>query len=243
MVDRDMVMHRRLAFFCFLAVMLTACAPSRDSIVAVTPLGSAIPVVATSTPQPVPPTETPMSSANSGGFGALVAAANEAPPTPTPTPRDENLPAGNARDIARATDMAYQPTPRTPMTFDTVPVSLIFDEFYDGYNLRTGLQLSDKLVALDGQAVVIEGYMAPPLKPDLDYFVLTRVRLAFCPFCSTANDWPDDIALVYMTDGTTTASDAPLRVTGVIEVGASVDRETGMVSLVRIYADRLERLP
>jgi hypothetical protein len=82
--------------------------------------------------------------------------------------------------------------------------------------------------------------MAPPLKPELDYFVLTRVRLAFCPFCSTAGDWPDDIALVYLVDSNTTATDKPVRVTGRMEVGASIDQETGMVSLVRVYAEALE---
>jgi hypothetical protein len=121
-------------------------------------------------------------------------------------------------------------------------VDIRFDEFYDGYNLRTGLVLSDKLVSLDGKDVVMEGYMAPPLKPELDYFVLTRIRLAFCPFCSTAGDWPDDIALVYLNDQTTQATQYPVRIIGRMEIGASVDSETGMVSLVRIYADELEIL-
>lgn len=142
--------------------------------------------------------------------------------------------------IAAATDIAIQPTPRSPIVFDTAIVPITFDEFYDGYNLRTGLVLSDKLVSLDGGTVTIDGYMAPPLKPELDYFVLTRVRLAFCPFCSTAGDWPDDIALVYLVDSNTTATDKPVRVTGRMEVGASIDQETGMVSLVRVYAEALE---
>ncbi|MCC6616851.1 MAG: hypothetical protein IT320_25485 [Anaerolineae bacterium] len=127
------------------------------------------------------------------------------------------------------------------ITFDESPVSIRFDEFYNGYNLRTGLVLSDKLLSLDGQTVQIAGYMAPPLKPELDYFVLTRIRLAFCPFCSTGADWPDDIALIYLNnDDTTVATDHPMRVTGRMEIGASIDHETGMVSLVRIYADNLE---
>jgi len=236
-------MPRRFVFSLLLTVLLAACAPSRDGIIAITSLPAG---AQTQSPtRTLSPTETsaPMTPVTGGGFGALVAAADLAPATATPTPRNENLPAGSARDIAQATDVAYQATPRARMTFDESPVSMTFDEFYDGYNLRTGLQLSDKLLSLDGQSIVIDGYMAPPLKPDLDYFVLTRVRLAFCPFCSTAADWPDDIALVYLKSGTTAASDAPLRVTGTIEIGPSVDRETGMVSLVRIYADGLERLP
>lgn len=159
---------------------------------------------------------------------------------PTPTPLELNLPAGSALAAARATDIATRPTPRNPVTFTEFPVKLKFDEFYDGYNVRTGLILSDKLLSLDGQPVVIEGYMAPPLKAELDWFVLTRIQLAYCPFCSTAADWPDDIALVYLADSTIRPTERPMRLYGTLEVGPSIDPETGMLSLVRIYADKLE---
>ncbi|MBC7870918.1 MAG: hypothetical protein H7Y09_08770 [Chitinophagaceae bacterium] len=137
-----------------------------------------------------------------------------------------------------------RPVPRTLINFTEAeqPVPITFDEFYDGYSIRAGLIMSDKLTSLDGQRVVMEGYMAPPLKPELDFFVLTRIRLAFCPFCSTAADWPDDIALVYLDDSVIAATLNPVRISGRLEVGASVDQETGMVSLVRIYVDELEIL-
>ncbi len=166
-----------------------------------------------------------------------------APADETPTPLSRDLAQGDAAAVAAATDAALQPTPRTPLTFDQNPVPITFDEFYDGFDLRKGLQLSDKLVSLDGKDVRIEGYMAPPLKPELDYFVLTRIRLQVCPFCSTAAEWPDDIALVYVQDGPVTTTERPLRLTGRMEVGASVDQETGMVSLVRVYASDVEVLP
>jgi hypothetical protein len=160
----------------------------------------------------------------------------------TPTPLARELGQGQAAAVAAATDAALQPTPRTPLTFDQNPVPITFDEFYDGFDLRKGLQLSDKLVSLDGKDVLIDGYMAPPLKPELDYFVLTRIRLQVCPFCSTAAEWPDDIALVYVQNGPITTTERPLRLIGRMEVGASVDQETGMVSLVRIYAQDVEVL-
>ncbi len=160
----------------------------------------------------------------------------------TLTPLGRDLAQGDAGAIAAATDAALQPTPRTLLTFDQTPVPITFDEFYDGFDLRKGLQLSDKLVSLDGENVLIEGYMAPPLKPELDYFVLTRIRLQVCPFCSTAAEWPDDIALVYVQNGPVTTTERPLRLQGRMEVGASVDQETGMVSLVRIYASDVEAL-
>lgn len=159
----------------------------------------------------------------------------------TATPLENQLPFGGARAMALATDTALQPTPRSPIAFDQFPVAIKFDEFYSGYSIRQGLLLSDKLVSLDGKRVMIEGYMAPPLKPELDYFVLTRIQLSFCPFCSTAADWPDDIALVYMPEASPVqATDRPIRLYGTLEVGMNMDAETGMFSLVRIYAERME---
>jgi hypothetical protein len=232
----------RLTLFTLLSIaLMAACTPAASSIARITPL---------------PAQERPLSAADIDAKAQLVA--SDATPTlvatlsplerlaaqaPTPTPLSADLPLGSAMLIAAATDTAMRPTPRTPVTFADSPVAITFDEFYDGYNLRTGLVLSDKLVALDGQRVVMQGYMAPPLKAELDYFVLTRVRLAFCPFCTNASDWPNDIALVYLTEGSTISTDAPVRLTGRMEIGTSVDPETGMVSLVRIYADAMETLP
>jgi len=158
------------------------------------------------------------------------------------TPAPNKLEPGVARSIALATDTVMKPEIEEPMTFDNVPVPLTFDEFYAGFSIRTGLQSSDKLKSLDGQHVVIEGYVAPPLKPRLDFFVLTKIQLAFCPFCSTDVEWPDDIALVYLPEQQLISSEYPVRVTGQLEVGSSVDAEAGMVSLVRIYAEEMETL-
>jgi len=123
---------------------------------------------------------------------------------------------------------------------DATPLS--FEEFYDGYSIREGLLLSEKLRGLDGKRVRIDGYMAPPLKAELDFFVLTRLRLAYCPFCSTAADWPDDIAVIYLLNEPVRTTERPVSVEGTLELGSKRDEETGMVSLVRIYADRYEKL-
>ncbi|MDX2139705.1 MAG: hypothetical protein SF123_16585 [Chloroflexota bacterium] len=216
-----------------LLLALAACAPAAAEIQQVTALPADFVTTAPEPSATVGPTLTPTSA-----LAALFANA----PTATPTPLDNNLEAGTAREIALATDVALHWTPVAPQTFeDEDAIKITFDEFYDGYDLRTGLMLSDKLLSLDGLEVSIEGYMAPPLKAELDYFVLTRIRLAFCPFCSNASDWPDDIALVYMEPGKTAeVTLAPIRIVGQMEVGTSVDEETGMVSLVRIYAHTLE---
>jgi hypothetical protein len=213
-----------------LTAIIAACSPAGNQIVPITaiPTGElTITPGASAARQTAVPTATNEPAAQAAQIA-------------TATPLENNLPSGDAMQNAAATDAAIHLTPRSPLTFDEQPVPITFDEFYDGFNMRTGLILSDKLVSLDSQQVVMEGYMAPPLKPELDYFVLTRIRLAFCPFCSTAGDWPDDIALIYLPVQTAHATEYPVRVTGRVEVGASVDQETGMVSLVRIYADELE---
>jgi hypothetical protein len=200
-----------------LSVLLGGCTgQSTGELRAVTPLPANLSAT------PAPPTATPDLAASSPSGPTATAAA-------TPTPLNVNLPAGSALAIAEATDAALQPTPRRQLTFDERPVRLTFDEFYDGYNVRTGLVLSDKLLSLDGQEVVIEGYMAPPLKAELDWFVLTRIRLS-------------DIALIYLTNDTIRPTEKPLRLHGRLEVGPAVDPETGMVSIVRIYATKLETL-
>ncbi|MDR1943952.1 MAG: hypothetical protein LBQ19_03935 [Synergistaceae bacterium] len=117
--------------------------------------------------------------------------------------------------------------------------TLRFDEMYDGVS-SLGINLSGKLKSLDGQAVAMEGFMAPPLKPTLNFFVLTRVPMSICPFCSTDADWPYDIVMVRLDKPAAALPfDRPIRVEGLLELGSETDRETGFVSLVRIRATRL----
>ena len=117
--------------------------------------------------------------------------------------------------------------------------TLQFSEFYQGGGVRC-LILSDKLVALHGQRVVMAGFMAPPLKPALDFFVLTRVPLALCPFCASDAQWPEDIVFVRLPPGQTlTPTSALLQVVGRLDVGTKTDPATGFVSLVRIDAERV----
>lgn len=41
--------------------------------------------------------------------------------------------------------------------------------------------------------------MAPPLKAEAAFFVLTREPVALCPFCQSDTDWPDNILVVYLS--------------------------------------------
>jgi hypothetical protein len=119
---------------------------------------------------------------------------------------------------------------------------LRFDELYKGGGAR-GLIFSDKLVALDNKKIDMTGFMAPPLKPALDFFVLTRVPLEMCPFCSSDTSWPEDIVFVRMPPNQNVKpTSATVRVTGRLELGTKTDQATGFVSLVRIYAERVDIL-
>jgi hypothetical protein len=110
---------------------------------------------------------------------------------------------------------------------------------FDGYSPETGLLLSDKLVSLDGQRVTMQGFMAPPLQLDLSWFQLTLTPLGACPFCSSAETVLPDMVTVYPIKESTIYTWEGVQVTGRMEVGAASDPETGMYSLVRIYADEI----
>jgi hypothetical protein len=125
---------------------------------------------------------------------------------------------------------------------DETPERLRFSEFFASGSSR-GLVFSEKLRALNGNSVVMSGYMAPPLKPALDFFVLTLQPMAICPFCDTDASWPSNIVVVYLKNGrTVTATSNALQVTGTLEIGRHIDETTGFVSQIRIYADTIERI-
>jgi hypothetical protein len=111
---------------------------------------------------------------------------------------------------------------------------LSFAEMYEPRSVR-GIDLAAGTRALAGKRVQILGYMAPPLKPEVRFFVLTRSPVALCPFCNSDADWPSDIVVVYPREREGWSQDGlPVAVSGTFEVGAKVDAKTGFVSLVRI---------
>lgn len=112
--------------------------------------------------------------------------------------------------------------------------SLSFDEMYSGVSVL-GLQFSDKLKSLAGGPVAVRGFMAPPLKADAKFLVLTKEPVSLCPFCNSDQDWPDNIIVVYLSEKTEFVQNNRLiEVQGTLQVGSFTDEETGFVSLVRI---------
>jgi hypothetical protein len=109
-----------------------------------------------------------------------------------------------------------------------------FEEMYKASGVL-GMEMSDKLVALNGKPVEISGFMAPPLKAEAGFFVLTREPVSLCPFCNSDADWPRDIIVVYLRDGVRyTQTNRAITVSGTLEIGSKLDPKTGFVSLVRL---------
>ena len=111
---------------------------------------------------------------------------------------------------------------------------LTFDELYSRIGVL-GFEFSDKVKRLAGQTVSIHGFMAPPLKAEAAFFVLTEIPMAICPFCSSDSDWPDNILVVYLDEKQTfVQSGQTIEVSGTLEFGSWTDPETGFVSQLRL---------
>ena len=112
--------------------------------------------------------------------------------------------------------------------------SLGFSEIYDSIGPQ-GLRYSQKLLSLRGLSVAMSGFMAPPLKAESQFFVLTSAPVQLCPFCSADADWPSDIVVVYLSAATTpTRFTQALSVTGTLEIGSWTDPDNGFVSQIRL---------
>lgn len=116
--------------------------------------------------------------------------------------------------------------------------SLTFDELYGKVSVL-GLEFSQKVKSLAGQEVRMRGFMAPPLKAEAAFFVLTEIPMALCPFCSSDSDWPDNIVVVYLGEKQTFVPPGQtIEVRGTLEVGSWTDPETGFVSLLRLRSSQ-----
>ncbi|MBT8476091.1 MAG: hypothetical protein HKO95_14860 [Rhodobacteraceae bacterium] len=98
-----------------------------------------------------------------------------------------------------------------------------------------GVNLSDWALAQVGERVTFEGYMAPPLKANSNFFVLTALPMSVCPFCETEAEWPNNIVAVYSKRVIDVMPfNRKIEVRGRLETGSYRDPDTGFLSLVRI---------
>ena len=110
---------------------------------------------------------------------------------------------------------------------------------------KTQAEFSDqaKSFAASREVINVPGFMAPPLKADASFFVLTQRPMAVCPFCETSADWPSDIVFVRTSKIVdAVAFNRPIMTTGILELGEAKDEETGFVSLVRLVDAQFEVL-
>lgn len=105
------------------------------------------------------------------------------------------------------------------------------------------LSFSPLAEGLQGQRIRVEGFMAPPLRAESRFFVLTRRPMAVCPFCNSASDWPDDIVAIYAKRLVKViAFNIPIVVSGALELGTYKDPELGFVSRVRLSDAEYQRV-
>ncbi|MDZ5452759.1 hypothetical protein [Labrys sp. ZIDIC5] len=114
------------------------------------------------------------------------------------------------------------------------PAALGFPELYGKISVL-GLEFSAKVKELDGKDVVMSGFMAPPLKAEATFFVLTEIPMSICPFCSSDSDWPDNIVVIYLDEKQTFVQPGTrIEVSGRLEMGSWTDPETGFLSRLRL---------
>lgn len=111
---------------------------------------------------------------------------------------------------------------------------LSFETLYKSAGVL-GMVYSDQAKALKNKDVRMRGYMAPPLKPESKFFVLTREPVAVCPFCASDAQWPADIVVVYLRETLAPINlSRRIEVSGTLEMGSWTDPQSGFVSQVRI---------
>lgn len=134
--------------------------------------------------------------------------------------------------------LAAAALPLVPARAIAAPETLKFRDLY-----VRGRELTERAKSLDGQTVEMIGYMAPPLKPEISFFVLTKLPMSTCPFCETEAQWPDDIVLALTDHAVRPVRYTDLiRASGTFETGFETDPETGFVSFIRLRDTSYERL-
>ncbi|SNR76079.1 hypothetical protein [Puniceibacterium sediminis] len=97
------------------------------------------------------------------------------------------------------------------------------------------LSFSDLALTNQGEQITVSGFMAPPLKAESQFFVLTKMPMAICPFCEPGTTWPRDLLAIYARRIVDVVPfNVLINVTGTLELGDYVDPDLGFYSKVRI---------
>ena len=96
---------------------------------------------------------------------------------------------------------------------------------------------------LNGKRIFMQGFMAPHLKVDSDFFILSNTPVETCPFCASEGDWIDSIVFVRMRRKQEAVDPgAIIMVEGKLEIGPEKDPETGFFSKVRLTDAEFRRV-
>ena len=96
---------------------------------------------------------------------------------------------------------------------------------------------------LNGKRIAMQGFMAPHLKVDSDFFILSNTSVETCPFCASEGDWIDSIVFVRMRRKQEAVDPgAVIMVEGKLEIGPEKDAETGFFSKVRLTDAEFRRV-
>lgn len=101
------------------------------------------------------------------------------------------------------------------------------------------LRYSATARALDGQRIAVTGFMAPPLKPDARFFILTKQPMRACPFCQDGSTWPDNVLMVLTKRPVDPMPhDQQITAHGVLELGPKLHETAGIFSRMRMVDAR-----
>ena len=105
------------------------------------------------------------------------------------------------------------------------------------------LSFSAAAKKLHGSVISMQGFMAPHLKVESDFFVLSNSPVETCPFCASEDEWINTIVFVRMKKRQQAVSPGDLlQVQGRLELGPQKDAATGFVSRVRLVDASFQRL-
>ncbi len=105
------------------------------------------------------------------------------------------------------------------------------------------LSFSAAAKKLNGSVISMQGFMAPHLKVESDFFVLSNSPVETCPFCASEDEWINTIVFVRMKKRQEAVSPGDLlQVQGRLELGPQKDSATGFISRVRLVGASFQRL-
>ena len=136
----------------------------------------------------------------------------------------------NRRTLIRALTLAAATAPLTRLPAFAEGASIKMRDLYN-----KDLSFSDLALSNEGKRVAVSGFMAPPLKAESVFFVLTKKPMAVCPFCEPGMPWPDDILAIYARRVVKVIGfNIPIVTEGTLELGDHVDPDLGFASKVRL---------